>query len=165
MYVYSFDHITLQLYIHYVVGWKVQLQTLPTTIKPSYTQLYFHCWFSDNSSGSNLVDQIFYMISRWTCHSQAFPLFSFTVWKNGRRRPGQFYHVNDINVYLRRQIGKKSPTNKCVTHSFFILTYLTCWLTCQKTAPQNHILWRCSKIHDVSWLKIVNRNKYGKVIN
>ena len=54
------------------------------------------------------------------------PTVQFYSMENGRRRPGQFYHVNDVNVYLRRQIGKKSPTNKCVTHSFFILTYLTC---------------------------------------
>ena len=39
-------------------------------------------------------------------HSQAFPtvrLLMLAVCKNGGERPGPFYHVNEISVYLGRQ--------------------------------------------------------------
>ena len=47
--------------------------------------------------------------------SQVFPRSTFrslTVCKNGGGRPGPFYHVNDVSVYLGRQRGGGVPDRK-----------------------------------------------------
>ena len=47
--------------------------------------------------------------------SVAFPSFSFwslAVCKNGGGRPGPFYHVDDVSVYLGRQRGGGVPHRK-----------------------------------------------------
>ena len=41
------------------------------------------------------------------------PVFDcFTVCENGGRRPGPFYHMNDVTVYLGKQKGGGSLTKR-----------------------------------------------------
>ena len=49
---------------------------------------------------------------RWLASFLGLPTVQFLItWvcKNGGGRPGPFYHMNDINVYLGRQRGEGSP--------------------------------------------------------
>ena len=40
--------------------------------------------------------------------------------KNGGGRPGIFYHVNDISVYLDRQRGGQGEESPSKEHAFFV---------------------------------------------
>ena len=42
-------------------------------------------------------------LNRRLCHCPPFDWLSTCTQKNGGGRPGPFYHVDDINVYLGRQ--------------------------------------------------------------
>ena len=39
-------------------------------------------------------------------------LIAYSMQKQGGGRPGSFYHVNDISVYLGRQRGRRVPNQK-----------------------------------------------------
>ena len=50
------------------------------------------------------------------------PVFDCLQYAKTGERPGPFYHVNDISVYLGRQRGEGSPIEIThFTHTFFIL--------------------------------------------
>ena len=89
--------------------------------------------------------------------SQPFPpsrFWSLTVCKNrggGGGRPGSFYHVNDISVYLGRQRGRRVPNQKNAFHahtlcfepgvvhfSFSNVTNSSVWGTNHKISLQAH---------------------------
>ena len=58
------------------------------------------------------------------CSTQPFSPFSFFIacsFKNGRRRPGSFYHLNNINAYLGRQGGGGVPIERTILRPLLVV--------------------------------------------
>ena len=63
------------------------------------------------------------LVSSPSHHSVYDHVQSCTVCKIGGRRPGPFYHTNDINFHPDRQSGDKCSTGKMYfTHKFFVMS-------------------------------------------
>ena len=59
-------------------------------------------------------------------------LIACSMHKNGGERPGPFYHVNDVSVYLGRQTGGGSPIKSvfciCILHFEPVAVCFASWV-------------------------------------
>ena len=70
-------------------------------------------------------------------HSLAFPpssVWLLAVCKNRGGRPGPFYHMNDVSVYLGRQLGEGSPITTHFVHVFFVSWYVFCFVNVRNSS-------------------------------